>query len=160
MLTSKNELLTKKGIWHEVLFFCCSLQHSCKNIPEIFEKELWAEWASVDKWALCARMHVKSLVQLNWWNEKNKNNMKWDAGCWWAVDARGRISGLFPCSRMQKHFRNGMIYAKVRHLMNGLCWHFDTVAKLNILCQLLGENVAYGIGVHPPKLGNPYSTQW
>ena len=64
-----------------------------------------------------------------------------------------------PCSRMQKHFRNGMIYAQVRHLMNGLCWHFDTVAKLNILCQLLGENVAYGIGVHPPKLGNPYSTQ-
>jgi hypothetical protein len=37
--------------YYDVLFLGCSLLHSCKNIPKKKEKEVWAEWASVDKWA-------------------------------------------------------------------------------------------------------------
>ena len=45
----------------------------------------------------------------------------------------------------------------MKHLVSGLCWHFDTESKLDVLCQLLGKNILVGIRVHPPKLGVPYN---
>jgi hypothetical protein len=51
----------------------------------------------------------------------------------------------------------GIIYSKIKHVVSGLCWHFDMQEKLDVLCQLFGKNLLVGIRVHPQKLGVAYS---
>jgi len=73
------------------------------------------------------------------------------------LQTRNIFGYAIACSQMQKHVRSGLIYSKVKHLVSGLCWHFDTESKLDVLCQILGKNILVGIRVHPPKLGVPYN---
>ncbi len=40
---------------------------------------------------------------------------------------------------MQKHIRSGLLYNKIKHIVNGMCWNFNMDAKLDILSKLLGK---------------------
>ena len=75
-----------------VLFVCCSLLHSCKNIPKKGKRTVGRVGISGQVGILRARGHAKSLVngRLNRRNGKKKKTH--ERGCW-TMGAQGRICG-------------------------------------------------------------------
>jgi hypothetical protein len=52
---------------------------------------------------------------------------------------------------MNKHGQNGIIYTKIKHVVSGRCWHFDTKDKFDVLCQLLGKKHFGGNSMSPTQ---------
>jgi hypothetical protein len=61
--------------------------------------------------------------------------------------AHNVVPSNITISCMQKHIRSEILYHKIKHVVNGLCWNFNTDAKLDILPKSLGENILIGIQV-------------